>query len=569
VVGETIGSYRILKQLGSGAMGEVYLAEHRHLKRQAALKLLARELVDRPDLLERFFLEARATSAIAHPGIVQIFDCEVDATGRPYIVMELLTGETLAALLARQGALPPLRVARLARSLADALDAAHAKGIVHRDLKPENMFVMVEPSDAIKLVDFGIAKLAGDLQAGQMHKTRSGAVMGTPLYMSPEQCRDSAGIDFRTDLYSFGCVVHEMLTGRPPFVRDNFGDLMVAHLTEPPPDARTINPAVPAPLAELTRDLLNKDPAQRPPSMRAVSERLMTYVSRMTTVPGSGGAQPMAPTALPAAVTGSAPPPVVKTTFGASASQIPDPEPDEAEARPARRGAPVAIAVGVLAIAGVAAAVLLRRAPATAEVAVAPSKPAAAAIAAPEPPPVAPAPAPAPEPAEHTTGKKETPSAATAKKHRGGAAPATVPAAPAAITPPRPTEPAAPAPAEPAPAHAAETAGRDLTGAWEGPWVDAAHGQQGRLFLQIGGNGHVAGWMFNTSAKQSYRMAGTASPSGALDLACQCPPAQKFFAKGTLKLEATGEVHGDVALSSGAGVFGQTKLTLKRTNATR
>ncbi|HEV3030865.1 MAG TPA: protein kinase, partial [Polyangia bacterium] len=99
MVGETLGSYRILKQLGSGAMGQVYLAEHRHLKRQAALKLLARELVDRPDLLERFFLEARATSAIAHPGIVQIFDCEVDANGRPYIVMELLTGETLAALL--------------------------------------------------------------------------------------------------------------------------------------------------------------------------------------------------------------------------------------------------------------------------------------------------------------------------------------------------------------------------------------------------------------------------------------------------------------------------------------
>src|SRR5580765_5694989 len=102
-------------------MGQVYLAEHRHLKRQAALKLLARELVDRPDLTERFFLEARATSTIDHPGIVHIFDCEIDATGRPYIVMELLTGETLAALLARQGALPSLRVARLARALADAL----------------------------------------------------------------------------------------------------------------------------------------------------------------------------------------------------------------------------------------------------------------------------------------------------------------------------------------------------------------------------------------------------------------------------------------------------------------
>src|ERR1700742_4849455 len=147
MVGETIGSYRIIRELGAGAMGQVYLAEHRHLKRQAALKLLARELVDRPDLLERFFLEARATSAIAHPGIVQIFDCEVDSTGRPYIVMELLTGETLGAAIARQGTLTPLSAARLARSLADALDAAHAKGIVHRDLKPENIFVQPEPPD--------------------------------------------------------------------------------------------------------------------------------------------------------------------------------------------------------------------------------------------------------------------------------------------------------------------------------------------------------------------------------------------------------------------------------------
>ncbi|HVU50830.1 MAG TPA: serine/threonine-protein kinase, partial [Polyangia bacterium] len=357
MVGETIGSYRILKQLGAGAMGQVYLAEHRHLKRQAALKLLARELVDRPDLLERFFLEARATSAIAHPGIVQIFDCEVDASGRPYIVMELLTGETLAAVLARQGALQPLVVARLVRSLADALDAAHAKGIVHRDLKPENMFVQREPPDSIKLVDFGIAKLAGDLQAGQVHKTRSGAVMGTPLYMSPEQCRDSAAIDFRTDLYSLGCVMYEMLTGRPPFTKDNFGELMVAHLTEAPPDPRASNPTVPEALAELTLALLRKDPAQRPASMRVVSERLQGYIARMTTVPGAAASLGAADTAMAAAASSTAPPVagVVRTTFGASASEV------DADAPPrprsaAKIGAVVALVAGA-AVAAVSALV--------------------------------------------------------------------------------------------------------------------------------------------------------------------------------------------------------------------
>src|SRR4029077_19472352 len=213
-------------------MGEVYLAEHRHLKRKAAVKLLAREIVGRPDLLERFFLEARATSAIAHPGIVQVFDCEIDPTGRPYIVMEFLEGETLAAVLARKGALSPVVAARLARSMAEALEAAHAKGIVHRDIKPENIFVQAQPPDSVKMVDFGIAKLAGDFRAGQVHQTRSGAMMGTPLYMSPEQCRDSANIDYRTDIYSLGCVLFEMLTGQPPFSHTSIGDLIVAQMNE-------------------------------------------------------------------------------------------------------------------------------------------------------------------------------------------------------------------------------------------------------------------------------------------------------------------------------------------------
>ena len=311
-IGETIGSYQVLKQLGTGAMGEVYLAEHRHLKRKAAVKLLAPELVGRPDLLERFFLEARATSAIAHPGIVQVFDCEVDATGRPYIVMEFLDGETLAAVLARRGALPGLTAARLARGMAEALEAAHAKGIVHRDLKPENIFVQAQPPDSVKLVDFGIAKLAGDFRAGQVHQTRSGAMMGTPLYMSPEQCRDSANIDSRTDLYSLGCVLFEMLTGHPPFTHATLGDLVVAHMTEAPPDARVVNPSVPPALAALTAELLRKNPAERPPGMRAVAERLATFLGGLTTVPD-----------VPAHASAATDPPTkAKTTFGDSAAEL-------------------------------------------------------------------------------------------------------------------------------------------------------------------------------------------------------------------------------------------------------
>ena len=332
-IGETIGSYQVLKQLGSGAMGEVYLAEHRHLKRKAAVKLLAPELVGRPDLLERFFLEARATSAIAHPGIVQVFDCEVDATGRPYIVMEFLEGETLAAVLARRGALPALTAARLGRGMAEALEAAHAKGIVHRDLKPENIFVQAQPPDSVKLVDFGIAKLAGDFRAGQVHQTRSGALMGTPLYMSPEQCRDSANLDSRTDLYSLGCVLYEMLTGHPPFTHANLGDLVVAHLTEAPKDARAENPSVPPALAELVAELLRKNPAERPPGMRAVADRLAAFVGGLTTVPDAPARGPVA----------SRPPTKTKTTFGDSAAEMVD-----GDAPPRKRGSMTLVVAAVL-----------------------------------------------------------------------------------------------------------------------------------------------------------------------------------------------------------------------------
>jgi serine/threonine-protein kinase len=559
MVGETIGSYRILKQLGEGAMGQVFLAEHRHLKRRAALKLLARELLDRSDLLERFFLEARATSAIAHPGIVQIFDCEIDASGRPYIVMELLEGETLAARLARQGALPALVVARLARSLADALDAAHAKGIVHRDLKPENMFVQHEPPDSIKLVDFGIAKLAGDLQAGQVHKTRSGAVMGTPLYMSPEQCRDSAAIDFRTDLYSLGCVLHEMLTGRPPFYRDNFGDLMVAHLTEPPPDARAANPSVPAPLAELTSELLRKDPAARPASMRVVADRLMTYVARMTTVPGS--ARSAASSEAPVA---TAAPPIapraVRTTFGASASEVASP----ADAPRARSPAMIGVTIAILAAGGAVAATLaLQRRPERAAapapaapppVSAAGTAPAAAPTpaAAPDPAPAA-APPPAGAPQVPAASAHATTMAASSSKKKGAHHPSPSEAASSGET--------AAVPASSAPV--------ELPGTWEGPWTDHAHGQQGRFFLQLAPNGSVAGWMTNAAAKQSYRMAGTFTPAGALELACQCPRGQEFAARGAVHADGAGELKGELSLTTASGVFGQSRLSLRRSSAPR
>src|SRR6185312_16014246 len=180
----------------------------------------------------------------------------------------------------------------------------------------------------VKLVDFGIAKLAGDFRAGQVHQTRSGSIMGTPLYMSPEQCRDSANLDSRTDLYSLGCVLYEMLTGRPPFTHANLGDLVVAHMTETPQDARALNPSVPPPLAVLAADLLKKDPAARPAGMRAVADRLAAFIGGMTTVPevpSSGPAAARQPTKS-------------KTTFGDSAAEM-------VEGAPLRKRGPLTLVV--------------------------------------------------------------------------------------------------------------------------------------------------------------------------------------------------------------------------------
>ena len=566
-IGETIGSYQVLKQLGTGAMGEVYLAEHRHLKRKAAVKLLAPELVGRPDLLERFFLEARATSAIAHPGIVQVFDCEVDATGRPYIVMEFLDGETLAAVLARRGALPGLTAARLARGMAEALEAAHAKGIVHRDLKPENIFVQSQPPDSVKLVDFGIAKLAGDFRAGQVHQTRSGAMMGTPLYMSPEQCRDSANLDSRTDLYSLGCVLFEMLTGHPPFTHATLGDLVVAHMTEAPRDARAVNPSVPPALAALTAELLRKNPAERPPGMRAVAERLATFVGGLTTVPDAPARAPVV----------TQPPTKSKTTFGDSAAEL------VAEgAAPPRSRVSMTLVVAALLGLGAGGVVVSRLRGHHAEVApalAAAESPPATSVPAPSPPPTTAAPAPAAVPTPSPTSAAPAPSAAPPSPASAPVAPAAVPVhakeaasakkkghhhgvevASAAGAPP--TE--APAPAESTPE---SPAAGDFSGVWEGPWIDNERHQNGRLYLQVTSGGAANGWLSNATAGRSYRLTGRAERPGEYALVCECPVNQGFNVRVALHQTEGSELKGRLSLSAAAGVFGQSHVVLRRSAA--
>jgi hypothetical protein len=275
MIGEVLGSYSLECKLGEGGMGEVYLATHRRIARRAAVKVLLPEFSREPEILNRFFNEARTTSLIDHPNIVEVLDCDVHPGGRAFIVMEYLHGESLAAVVRRVGNLGDDvgALCGLMAQIAGAVGAAHAKGIIHRDLKPDNIFLLdAAPVPLVKILDFGIAKLAAG--GGLGTKTRTGSLLGTPLYMSPEQCRGSQVIDRRTDIYSLGCVLYELLTGRAPFVREGAGDLIVAHVTEPPVPPSQLNPSTPRALEELTLGMLAKAAEQRPASMDEVAARI-------------------------------------------------------------------------------------------------------------------------------------------------------------------------------------------------------------------------------------------------------------------------------------------------------
>ncbi len=261
----TFGAYRVLGKLGEGGMGAVFLAEHSLIGRRAAIKVLRPERSVSRDNVERFFNEARATSAVVDPGIVQVFDFGVTEDNTAYIVMEYLEGEVLLQRLRRLHRLAPSDALRIVRQVAGSLAAAHAAGIVHRDLKPENLFVVRDSEtlggERVKILDFGIAKLADNNDA-RMH-TRPGAVMGTPVYMSPEQCSDTSKTDHRADIYSLGCVLYHLLTGVPPFDLQGFGAIAAAHLHDPVTPPSALIPHLPIELDAVVLRCLAKAPGDR------------------------------------------------------------------------------------------------------------------------------------------------------------------------------------------------------------------------------------------------------------------------------------------------------------------
>ena len=257
-------------------MGAVYLAEHPGIGRRVAIKVLKSELDHDPQLLTRFLNEARAANAIRHPNIIEVLDSGTTEKGASYLVMELLEGESLSGRIKRLSRLDEKSAIEIAMQTASGLGAAHAKGIIHRDLKPDNLFIIPEESDAarerVKILDFGIAKL--HQQAGDSLKTRTGTLMGTPIYMSPEQCLGTKEVDHRSDVYSLGIILFEMLAGRTPFVSEGFGELLSMHLHETPPALRQFAPQVTPEVEFAVLRMLAKKPEDRYQSMADVRAAL-------------------------------------------------------------------------------------------------------------------------------------------------------------------------------------------------------------------------------------------------------------------------------------------------------
>ncbi|HKS09365.1 MAG TPA: serine/threonine-protein kinase [Pyrinomonadaceae bacterium] len=275
------GRFRIEREIGTGGMGTVYLATHLGLERPVAVKIIKREFAGDADVAERFLREARTMAKLRHQHAAMIFDAGNLPDGRHFIVMEFVEGETLSQVLAREGRFTPSRAIGIATQICDVLEEAHRLGIVHRDLKPSN--ILLGPR-GVCVLDFGVAKvLASSIDSTvTCASTGSGQLIGTPRYMSPEQCLGQR-VGARSDLYSLGVLLYEMLAGRPPFVDPLQSALLIKQATAPVPPLPKLRPDIPRPLALAVHTLLAKRPDDRPRSAaiaKALLERSITQPER-------------------------------------------------------------------------------------------------------------------------------------------------------------------------------------------------------------------------------------------------------------------------------------------------
>ncbi|HEU4735299.1 MAG TPA: protein kinase [Kofleriaceae bacterium] len=380
LIGQTIGNYLVTQKLGEGGMGSVYLAEHPTIGKKVALKVLHSEFSTNQEVAARFFHEAKAVNDIGHPNIVDIVDFGILQAGAGreqlvYFIMEYLAGHTLSQLIRSEAPLPPERALTIALQVADALSASHRCGIVHRDLKPDNIILLQRgrERDFVKLLDFGIAKLTGDAAMGS-HRTRTGIVMGTPAYMSPEQCEGRGTVDLRTDVYALGIVIYEMLTGRVPFLGDGYGEVLVQHLTQRPTPVSQFR-MLPPHVEVVVMKALEKRADMRYPTMEEFMRAMSDPVGYVEAHGGAGGflqrqlmpsnapistsvrltPAPLTPgplTPLPGTLTGPGIATPAPTTLGSSVGQLRPPGGTAPWIRPAMIGVLVATVIGIVFVIG-------------------------------------------------------------------------------------------------------------------------------------------------------------------------------------------------------------------------
>ncbi len=268
-----LGQYHLKELIGAGGMSEVYLAEHQLLKRPCAVKLIRPGVTD-PRTLQRFEREVRLTARLSHPNTVEIYDYGRTEDGKYYYVMEYLKGLNLAKLLKRHGPLPPGRLVYLLRQVCGALRELHDAGLIHRDIKPSNLFAARQGGlgDVAKLLDFGFVLPAASL--GEATLTQEGQILGTPLYMSPEQARGGHDLDERSDLYALGAVAYHLLTGRPPFQAKGRSAVLIAHARDPVEPPSRVRPGIPEDLERVVLRCLAKLPDERFPDDEALEHAL-------------------------------------------------------------------------------------------------------------------------------------------------------------------------------------------------------------------------------------------------------------------------------------------------------
>ena len=258
------GKYRIVRLIGEGGMGAVYEGLHTLIHRRVAIKVLHASVVEKAEAAMRFEREAQAAGRIGSPHIVEVLDLGSLPSGARYMVMEFLEGQSLGSRLENQNVLSPIDLYPIAAQLLDGLIAAHGTGIVHRDLKPDNVFLQRRPAgDFVKLLDFGISKFGQLSEDSGLSMTRTGAVMGTPFYMAPEQARGSKLVDHRADIYAVGVILYECLTGQVPFRASSFNELMFKIALEDPRPIRSLAPNVDEQLAAIVTRAMSRDSSQR------------------------------------------------------------------------------------------------------------------------------------------------------------------------------------------------------------------------------------------------------------------------------------------------------------------